>query len=706
MAELLHSPLTLVIAQAVIIILASRLLGVVGRLIGQPLVIAEVVAGIVLGPSLLGWLSPDVVDTFFPKSSMPLLGILSQVGLIFLMFLVGLELDPTLLRGRGRQSLIISHSSIVVPFGLGAALAVYLYPRVSNPAVSYTAFWLFMGIAMSITAFPVLARILTERRLVRSRVGALAIACAAVDDVTAWCLLAFVVSAARSTGLPGAVLTTVLALAYITVMLLLVRPFLRRMVPKAESGLTQNLVAVTFVLLLTSAFATEAIGIHALFGAFMLGVILPREGGLARALAEKLEDFVVVFLLPLFFAFSGLRTEIGLLNTSEAWVMCLIVIFVACLGKFGGSFVAARLTGLTWRESGAIGILMNTRGLMELVVLNIGLDLGVISPLLFTMMVLMALVTTFMTSPILHLVYPPEALARELAETTEPQVAPAVRPAFTVLVCVAYEHTVRGLMTLLDALVGDQKEDSSAYVLRLQPPPERVSAYVPQHVPHDGERAEQALAPLLERSAAAGLRARPITFVSANPARDICSVADVKETDIILLGWRQPILGGAALSGTVFNVMRQSRRRVGVLVDRGLVTVSRVLVPYLGNPHDHAAMELANRLHEHTTARVTILHVVSPGRSRSEPRLNVSGEVEQVFHEPASADGRVDIKVVESTEPTEAALQEMRSGYDLVIIGAGKEWGLAERPFAVQPEYLVDHSPVSLLVVRGAAAGP
>jgi len=405
MRPLLHTPLALFIVQALLIISVARLIGLLARRMRQPMVIAEIVAGIVLGPSVLGLAAPGLAAAVFPRDSLGLISMFSQVGLILFMFLVGLEFDGTMLRGRGHTSVVISHTSIIVPFALGAVLARYLYPRLSPPTVPFSSFTLFMGAAMSITAFPVLARILVERRLLHSKLGAVAITCAAVDDVTAWCILAFVVSIVRAGSLGDAARTTALALVYIGVMLALVRPFLRRLAGRSanKEGLSQNLVAMTLVLLLLSSLTTEIIGIHALFGAFMIGSIIPKANGFAQILADKLEDLVVVFLLPLFFAYSGLRTQIGLLDSLNAWWMCGLVVGVACLGKFGGSTVAARLTGLRWREATALGVLMNTRGLMELIVLNIGLDLGVIAPTLFAMMVLMALVTTLATTPLLAL---------------------------------------------------------------------------------------------------------------------------------------------------------------------------------------------------------------------------------------------------------------------------------------------------------------
>lgn len=414
MAELIPDEFTRFIAQIVVIILAARLIGMAMRWIRQPMVVAEIIAGILLGPSLLGWLFPDASAILFEPSSLGVLKLVSHVGLTLFMFLIGIELDPKLLRGRGRASLIISHTSIIVPFAFGLLSALYLYPRYSSSTVSFSAFALFLGAAMSITAFPVLARILSERRLMRTRVGTVAIACAAVDDVTAWCILAFVVAVGRATGIDAAITTTLMALVYVAVMIGMVRPLLFRAAARVASAATisQNLIAAILILLFASSWVTELIGIHALFGAFIFGAILPKDQGFAQAIAHKLEDLVMVAFLPLFFAYSGLRTEIGLIHSAGSWLACALIIAVACVGKFGGGAFAARLTGFSWREAGAIGLLMNTRGLMELIVLNIGLDLGVISPTIFSMMVVMALFTTFMTTPLLHWIYPPELIAR------------------------------------------------------------------------------------------------------------------------------------------------------------------------------------------------------------------------------------------------------------------------------------------------------
>jgi Kef-type K+ transport system membrane component KefB len=420
----------LLLAQIAGILVAARLVGRGIALIGQPRVVGEMLAGIMLGPSLLGWVAPGLSHSLFPPGSLGFLSALSQIGLVFFMFLVGLELDLTLLRGQGKAAVVTSHASIIAPFFLGAALALFLYPRLSDNEVSFTAFALFLGAAMSVTAFPVLARMLAERGMLRTRLGSVTIAAAAVDDVTAWCILAVVIVVARTaeTTIP---LPLMLGgtLVYVVLMLTVVRWALRRLEHALErsGGLSQDIVAIVVFLVLASAWTTERLGVHAVFGAFLAGVVMPRDEQLVRPLLDRFHDLMVILFLPLFFAFTGLRTSIGLI-TGDLWLYCGLIIAVAVLGKLGGSALAARTSGMSWRDSWAIGTLMNTRGLMELVVLNVGLDIGVISPALFAMMVLMALVTTFMTSPVLSRIYPARLLrVRHQAAESEPGRVPARR---------------------------------------------------------------------------------------------------------------------------------------------------------------------------------------------------------------------------------------------------------------------------------------
>jgi Kef-type K+ transport system membrane component KefB len=389
------------LALAVVIVVARAAAMLLGRL-GQAPVIGEIVAGVMLGPSLLGHVAPELSKFLFPPGVIPLLGTLSQIGIILYMFLVGLKLDTRQLRRRTATSIAVSHASIVVPFLLGATLALWLYPRYSSGDVPFTSFALFIGISMSITAFPVLARILTDRGLSNTQLGTVALACAAVGDVTAWCLLALLVGTVHAS--PEAALITVgLTAVFILVMVLIVRPaaLLLKTLRDERGELTQGMFLIVCVALLASAIAAERIGIHALFGAFVLGAIVPHDSALVRDVAGRLEDFVTVLLLPAFFAFAGMRTDLNLLTSWESVLVCLVIIAVASLGKFGGSTLAARATGQGWRPAMALGILMNTRGLMELIVLNLGLDLGILSPTLFTMLMIMAFVTTFATTPVL-----------------------------------------------------------------------------------------------------------------------------------------------------------------------------------------------------------------------------------------------------------------------------------------------------------------
>jgi Kef-type K+ transport system membrane component KefB len=388
------------------VVIVGRLLGRLFVAIGQPPVIGEVIGGVLLGPSLLGAIAPGAYLFILPPSVVPFLGIVAQLGVVLYMFLIGLELDSDLLRGQVHATVAISHASIVVPFVLGTALALYLYPRFSTSDVPFTSFALFLGIAMSITAFPVLARILSELRMSRSPLGVMALTCAAVDDVTAWCLLALVVGVVQAAA-GRALLVTALTVAFIGVMFALVRPLAARFVrASGDRDPSRGAVALTIVALLVSALAAEAIGVHAIFGAFLLGAVIPHDSRLARTMTASLDHLVTILLLPAFFAFAGIRTEIGLLSGWAAWLACGIIILVATAGKVGGTLLAGRAAGLTWRDAAGLGVLMNTRGLMQLIVLNVGLDFGVISPTLFTMMVLMALATTMATTPILRRLVP------------------------------------------------------------------------------------------------------------------------------------------------------------------------------------------------------------------------------------------------------------------------------------------------------------
>jgi Kef-type K+ transport system membrane component KefB len=405
LAENVKDPLARLLLQVVVIVLATRALGSAFMRFGLPGVIGEMTAGILLGPSLLGWLWPDAFSFVFPKESLSTLRLFSQIGVCVFMFVVGLELDVSHLRQKAHTAVVVSHASIMVPYLLGVTLSLLLYPSFGAPGTSFVAFALFMGIAMSITAFPVLVRILDERDITKTSLGVTAITCAAVDDATAWAILAFVVAVVRATGMASTFLNLGLVVLFLAVMLWGLRPRLPRWlgVEHMRGEPNRSMVAGVLVFMAMSALSTEVIGIHALFGAFLAGVVMPQKREFRDYLTVRLEDFSSIFLLPLFFAFSGLRTQVALLNDATSWLVCIGIIAVATAGKLGGTTVTARLTGMSWNGAFSLGALMNTRGLVELVALNIGYDLGILSPRIFAMMVLMALATTFMTGPLLTL---------------------------------------------------------------------------------------------------------------------------------------------------------------------------------------------------------------------------------------------------------------------------------------------------------------
>jgi Kef-type K+ transport system membrane component KefB len=406
-----HAPLGMLLLQIVIIVTCAKGIGALFKYFNQPSVIGEMFAGILLGPSFFGWLEPGLQMSIFPNASLGSLKVLSEIGVIIFMFSIGAELDTQALRKKAHRAIVVSHVSIFFPFLLGAGFAIWLYNQYSMNGVAFNTFALFMGIAMSITAFPVLASIIRERGMTSSLVGSTAVACAAVDDVTAWCILAGIIAMARSNGLESAGITVVLAGCYIVFMLRFVKPRFDRLIVVAKANDSWIMVG-TMLLVFLSSLITELIGVHALFGAFLAGVTISNNQSIRRFISQHIEPFSSSILLPLFFAYTGLRTQIGLLNDWQSWLYCGIIIAVATVGKLGGSAIAARLTGLGWRDSFSLGALMNTRGLMELVVLNIGFDLGILSPHIFAMMVIMALVTTLMTGPLLSLLEKKSASGR------------------------------------------------------------------------------------------------------------------------------------------------------------------------------------------------------------------------------------------------------------------------------------------------------
>ena len=708
----------LVLVEVLLVIGLSRLVGLGFRWIKQPQVIGEIVAGIMLGPSLFGLVAPDLASQLFPAQAIPFLEVLSEVGLIFFMFLIGLELNPKYLKSNLDIAILTSHVSILVPFSLGSLLALMLYPLVSNNSVSFTAFAIFLGAAMSITAFPVLARIITEHNLQNTRLGTLALTCAAVDDVTAWCLLAVAIAVTRTNSMIGALPTIFEAIIYITFMVTVVRWFLQRLSKhyNRTGRLTQLVLAGIYMGVVASALITELIGIHLIFGAFLMGVSMPKNAGLTRELAEKTEDFILIFLLPVFFAYSGLRTQIGLLNSPELWLLCLGVLLVAIIGKYVGTYVAARACGINNREASALGWMMNTRGLTELIVLNIGLSLGVISPLLFTMLVIMALVTTFMTSPLLEWTYPKKLIQLETINELEVEnisengsvredddqisTGKSQRQNYRVLVPVANPSTQKGLVQLAIAIAGKDPHSAAVHPLSLI---ELDENYAFESTPAEADRAIQErrvkieeLIQSLEPPETRQL-VHPIIRVSNDVAWETSQIAELDRANLILVGWHRPTFSSNRLGGRVGQILTQSRVDVAVFLDRGRERLDNLLVPYAANFHDDLGLELALRLLVNDESRrLTVLRVETPNPQDRE----LSYEFQRIMDQlPASVVSRIETPIIEAAEPIQAVIAASGNA-DLTIAGTSREWGIDRQTLGRYTDELAVHCHSSLLITR------
>ncbi|WP_394675672.1 cation:proton antiporter [uncultured Sphingobacterium sp.] len=620
----LQHPLAILLAQIVTIIIAARIMGWICIKIKQPVVIGEMLAGIILGPSLLGLYFPEFSHTLFPVESLSNLQFLSQIGLILFMFIIGMELDLNVLRNKAHDAVVISHASIVIPFTLGISLAYFLYLFHPPTNVEFLSYSLFIGISMSITAFPVLARIIQERGLQKSKLGAMAITCAAADDITAWCILAVVIAIVKAGDFASALYTIGLAVAYVLIMIKIVRPFLMRVgeVKGSKEALSKPVVAIFFIVLLLSAYATEVIGIHALFGAFMAGAIMPEGSRFRTAFIEKIDDVSTLLLLPLFFVYTGLRTQIGLLNDPQLWMITIGIILVAVIGKFAGSTLAARFVGQSWKDSLSIGALMNTRGLMELIVLNIGYDLGVLSAELFSMMVVMALVTTFMTGPSLDLINflyrPKKSLLQEDIQD---------KSKFKILLSFAKSNTGISLLYLADALTLKSKKNAEITALHIEPSNE-LHHYEVETQELDSFREIKQVAQQLEQPI------QTVFKISSDIDSEIVQTSNERDQDLLLLGVSESIYEGSLLGRfldfttrivnpeklfhtvtnaespfTTFDRNQQINAKVnamvGILIDKDFVKAKRVIVPVVLK-NDEFLCEMIQRLIQHSDAQIIV----------------------------------------------------------------------------------------------------
>ncbi len=643
MTHNLQHPLALLLAQIITIILVARLFGWICRKIGQPSVIGEIIAGIVLGPSVVGHFFPEYSGMLFPVESLGNLQFLSQIGLILFMFVVGMELDLSALKNKAKDAVVISHASIVIPFTLGMGLAYFIYRDFAPDKVQFLSFALFLGIAMSITAFPVLARIVQERGIHKTRLGSIVITCAAADDITAWCILAAVIAIVKAGSLLSSIYVILLAIVYVLLMLKVVRPFLKRVgdLKYSRQSLSKPVVAIFLLTLILSAYATEVIGIHALFGAFMAGAIMPENTKFRAIFIEKVEDVSVILLLPLFFVFTGLRTQIAVLNDAQSWEITGWIILVAVAGKFLGSAFAARFTGQSWRDSFTIGALMNTRGLMELVVLNIGYDLGILTTEVFTMMVIMALVTTCMTGPALNLI---NFFSKAKPALNIPEEIISTR--YKILISFGNADRGKSLLRLANSFL--RKENASCAVTAMH-----LTLSNELHTFNLEEQERKSFAPLVSEAEAIGQKMVKVFKASNDIDSDIVEIANKGEYDLLLVGLGHSIFEGTLLGkllgyttmiinpdrlidkftgkeGLFENspfddrtrqIILRSKMPVGILVDKNLEQIDHIFMP-LFRKEDVFLVEYAKRLVVNNDANVTVMYAEETHDSEVQSAIN------------------------------------------------------------------------------------
>ncbi len=665
-----------------IVMLAARLAGAAIVKIGQPRVMGEVLAGIALGPTLLGRLVPEAQTLLFPSDVIPFIGAAANLGLIFYMFLIGLEIDFAQLKGRITQTAAISNAGVLLPMSLGLLVALPVYGLVAPANTKFLAFALFMGVAMSITAFPVLARILTERRMLQRPVGALALASAAIDDVSAWFLIALASAVAAAGSASGVLRTIALAVAFCLAMGFLARPLLARVsVAYDEAGgrVPGAWITAIFAGVLLSAFTTETIGIALIFGAFVMGAIMPRRAELTEDVTRRIEDFVVTLLLPLFFAYTGLRTDVGLLGRPELFVLTLVLLAVAIAGKFGGVLIASRVSGLGWRESSVLGALMNTRGLTELIVLNLALEMGVISEALFAALVIMALVTTFMTGPLLRLLDPGNRfgapVVEELEEARRASLAdsPVPVPEQSILIAPQTEAALGQILALAEPLAGSEPPRELILARLVQP---SGGSAVRGGLQTQDKQLNQAWAEmngaraaLIERRVAS----RAVAFTSVDPGKDLAELAGAEEVDLVIMDGRRPLLGEGVPRGPVGAVLARAPCDVAVLVARDDAEVrpgpnAPILVPFSGAEHDWAALELGAWIAAANEAPLKLLGAAgAPDETRDASRLLGSASLVVQQFAGISAEPLL-------AEPGLAGLISAAGGAGLLVIGLSDRW--------------------------------
>lgn len=624
-----RSSLSIILLQIIVILITCRIFNWLFTKIGQPSVIGEIIAGIVLGPSIFGYFFPEYAAFLFPPESLNNIALLSQFGLILFMFAIGMELDMKEVRATLKETILISHTSTIVPFAFGMILAYFVYDTYANPGTPFLSFALFIGIAMSITAFPVLARIIQEKGLTKTHLGTISLASAANGDLTAWCLLAVVVSIAQAGNMISASFTILFSILFIVFMFLVIRPFLRMIgnIYHNNEVIAKGMVAFIFLLLMVSVYCTEILGLHALFGAFITGLIMPSNIKFRKIMTDKVEDLSLSLLLPLFFVSTGLRTQIGLLDNAELWLMCGLFTLVAIAGKFGGAYVSARILGENQKDSLYIGALMNTRGLMELIVLTIGYEMGILPPTIFVMLVLMTLVTTFMTAPLLSFIsFCFKRKGRNAEEHHKPVLA---TDRFRLLLPFGRAHNGQTMLHVAHQLFAQGKKELDVTALHFT-----VGTDVSPLRTENFE--EVSFAPILSGAAKLGITITPRYEISNSPGQDIVSIANKEKFDFLLVGagismsnipedieanqfkyffynrylklFKAPVswTPGALLRDKTKFFIEQAHCSVGVFVNRDFTKATNVII-VINKPADLFLLDYIPALLKNSTRSVVFL---------------------------------------------------------------------------------------------------
>ncbi|MDO9634532.1 MAG: cation:proton antiporter [Paludibacter sp.] len=624
----LQHPLSILLVQIVVIIFVARIVSWLFKKIGQPVVIGEIIAGIILGPSLLGLYYPEISDMIFPIKSLDNLHFVSQIGLVLFMFTVGLELDLSVLKSKAKEAIVIGHASAVFPFVAGLLLAYYLYPLFAPVNVTFVSFALFFSISMSISAFPVLARIAQERAIHKTKTGTIVMACAASNDLLVWSLLAVIISIVRSGSFLSATYTIIFGLIYIFLMIKFVRPFLQRIgeLHPSKENLSKPIVAIFFTVLILSAFISEVIGIHALFGAFLAGAIMPDNLKFRNLFIEKVEDVSIVLLLPLFFVFTGLRTQIGLIDDPQLWKTAGLIVLIAISGKLIGVTLVAKIFGQNWKDSLILGTLLNTRGLMVLIILNIGYDLGVFSSEIFTMLVLMALATTLMTAPLLTLI---NKIFDSGSSQTVNEISRSSK--YNILISFANPEMGKSLLRLANGFVKELHENATVTVMHLAESNETHQYNIEQYETESFES-------IVDESGILNQKISTLFKASGDIVTEITEIANKGNYDLLLIGigksifegnllgkmlgfttriinpdrlinqvvGKENLFGNIAFDYNTQLILSKSDISVGILIDKGLRNVNLIIVPILSEK-DLTILKYTQKLIKNSKAQITFV---------------------------------------------------------------------------------------------------